>query len=185
MHEIEVKAALKNKVDFIGELAKRGCELGPVITQDDTIYVRETGTLEVYLSNSDFLRIRVEGSGRILFTFKHHAGRIVNLDSAPFEMELEVSSRETMEQILSHMGYKEAARVKKQRQKGRYEKWEICVDDVEGFGSFVELEELSSVDDDISGIQKHMQEVLSELGVDANDFIKNRYDVMLLQKHSK
>ncbi|MDB4992376.1 MAG: putative Adenylyl cyclase CyaB [Parcubacteria group bacterium] len=182
MHEIEIKAALKNKEAFIKALSERGCEFGQEIKQDDTIYAREIETLEIFLSNSDFLRIRVQNDGKTLFAFKHHPGRIRSLDSAPLELELEVSSREVMEHILSIMGYKEAARVTKVRRKTKYQNWEICIDDVEGLGAYVEVEELADSNDDIVSIQERMRVFLAEFGIGEEDLINNRYDVMLMQK---
>lgn len=185
MNEIEVKAALTDKQSFIEALSNLGCELGKEISQDDTVYARTVGSLDEYLSNSDFLRLRVQNDGKILFTFKHHSGRIINLDSAPLELELEISSRDTMEKMLALMGYKEAVRIKKLRRKTKYQNWEICVDEVEGLGSFVELEELTEENDRVQEVQERMEIFLAKLGVDAESLLKNRYDVMLMQKQAK
>lgn len=182
MHEIEVKASLADKEAFIEALCAFGCELGDEVTQDDTVYVRTTGSLDEYLSNADFLRLRVQNDGCTLFTIKHHRSRITNLDSAPLEHELEVSSRDTMEKILLLMGYKEAVRIKKIRRKTQYEKWEICVDEVEGLGSFVEIEELLEVNEGVQEVQKRMKAFLAKLGVDVENLLKHRYDVLILQK---
>jgi adenylate cyclase class 2 len=182
MHEIEVKAVLKDKEAFIAALARLGCEFGPEIKQEDTVYVREVGSIETYLSNSAFLRLRVQNDGRTLFTYKHHPARIVTLDSAPLELELEVSSREVMEKILLIMGYKEAVRIAKHRRKTTYKNWEVCVDDVEGLGSYVEMEELAETTDDVPEIKERMQAFLAEQGVGEGDILRNRYDVMMLEK---
>ena len=185
MHEIEVKAVLADKQSFIEALSNLGCDLGQEVSQDDTVYARVVGSLEEYLSNSDFLRLRVQNDGRTLFTFKHHQGRIINLDSAPLELELEVSSRDTMEKMLELMGYKEAVRIKKIRRKTHYERWEICIDVVEGLGSFVELEELMEENDTVQEVQQRMEAFLAKLGVGNENLLKNRYDVMLMQKQIK
>jgi adenylate cyclase class 2 len=182
MHEVEVKSALKDKQAFIAALSERGSELGPEIVQDDTVYVKNTGSLATYLNNSDFLRLRVENTGRTLFTFKRHTGTSKDLTSAPLELELEVSSREEMEKILILLGYKAMVRVKKVRRKTQFEKWEICVDEVEGLGSFVELEELSEVTENTQEIRNRMQAFLAELGVGGEEQLNNRYDVLLLLK---
>ncbi|MDB5189984.1 MAG: adenylyl cyclase CyaB [Parcubacteria group bacterium] len=182
MHEIEVKAVLTDKESFVKALADRGCELGPEVSQDDTVYAHTVGTLDEFLGNNDFLRLRVQNDGKTLFTFKHHPGRAINLDSAPLELELEISSRETMEKILDLMGYKEAVRIKKVRRKTTYQNWEICVDEVEGLGSFVEVEELLDANDTVQEVQQRMEAFLAEMGVGAEDLLKNRYDVMLMQK---
>lgn len=185
MHEVEVKAVLKDKEALIQALKNLGCELGEEISQDDTVYARVVGTLEEFLSNNDFLRIRVQNNGQILFTFKHHPGRIVNLTSAPLEHELEISSRETMVHILDLMGYTEAVRIKKVRRKTHYEKWEICIDDVEGLGTFVEIEELLDANDTQQEVRERMETFLASVGIGTDDLLNNRYDVMLMQKQEK
>jgi len=181
MHEIEVKGALDDKDAFISRLIERGCELGPETVQKDTVFVRDTGSIETYLSNDDFLRLREE-NGQTFFTLKNHPGRTDSLHTAPLELELTVSSRDVMEQILSYMGYQEAVRIHKRRRKGRYGNWEVCVDEVEGLGCFVELEELAEKSDEIEDIQKRMKVFLAELGVQTGDQIRNRYDILLLQE---
>lgn len=185
MHEVEVKAVLNNKEALLQALSKLGCEFGEEVSQDDTVYARVVGTLEDFLSNTDFLRLRVQNSGQILFTLKHHPGRIVSLTSAPLEHELEVSSRETMEKILELMGYKEAVRIKKIRIKTHCEKWEICIDEVEGLGSFVEIEELLDANDTQQAVRERMEAFLATVGIGAEDLLNNRYDVMLMQKQGK
>ena len=185
MHEIEVKGVLKDKEAFIAKLAERGCQLGPEILQEDTVFVRETGSVATYLSNPDFLRLRVEDGGRTLFTFKHHPMRASDADAAPLELEVEVSSREEMERILFLMRYQEAVRVMKRRRKGAYRGWEVCVDEVEELGCFVELEEMAATRDDVEPIQKRMTDFLLELGVDAGKRFKDRYDILLLEKRER
>ena len=182
MHEVEVKAVLEDTNGFVERLMEYGCELGPEILQQDTVFVRETGSVAVYLSNPDFLRLRVEDGERTLFTFKHHPMRVADTDAAPLELEVEVSSREAMEKILLLMGYQEAVSVTKRRRKGAYKGWEVCVDEVDGLGSFVELEEMVATRDNVATIQKRMTDFLLELGVDAGKRFKDRYDILLLEK---
>ncbi|MEA2701333.1 MAG: adenylate cyclase, class 2 [Candidatus Parcubacteria bacterium] len=182
MHEVEVKAALGDKQGFIAKLAERGCELLAEIAQDDTVYVRETGSLEVFLGNHEFLRLRVENNSRTLFAFKKHRTRSNDPNSAPLELELAVDSREKMEQVLLLMGYQEAMRIKKRRRKGAYENWEVCIDEVEGLGTFVELEELVGDRTEAAGIQERMKAFLAELGIDVGSELRDRYDMLLLNK---
>lgn len=181
MHEVEVKAVLPNPEAFIAKLSEHGCQLGPEITQDDTVFVREVGSLEIFLNNSAFLRLREE-KDQTLFTLKYHVDPADNHRSAPIEFELTVSSRDTMEQMLLQMGHQEAVRMKKKRRKGTYKNWEVCVDEVEGLGSFVELEELTDNPENVEQIQHRMKTFLAELGVQAGDQALYRYDILLLQK---
>lgn len=182
MHEVEVKAAVRDKEALIARLAERGCTFGPEITQDDTVYVRKIGTLDTYLANDAFLRLRVENDGRTHFAFKKHTTRATDPNSAPLELELAVDSREIMERILLFMGYQEALRIKKTRRKGTYENWEVCLDEVEGLGSFIELEELTNDPETMTDIQDRMKDFLDELSLSGTSEIRDRYDILLLQQ---
>jgi adenylate cyclase, class 2 len=82
------------------------------------------------------------------------------------------------------MGYQEAVRIQKRRRKGRYQNWEVCVDEVEGLGFFVELEELIAENENVQAIQERMAAFLSSVGVDPGNRLRDRYDVLLLQKQS-
>lgn len=159
-----------------------GCVFTQPMTQDDAIYVRNTGSLDTYLSNAEFLRLRVQGDGTVLFTMKYHEGRASDIASAPLEYETSVGSREQMERILSLMGFTEAARVKKSRIKTRHANWEVCIDEVAGLGAFIELEELAAESADIGAIQAKMRDFLASLGVEASDTGLQRYDVLILQQ---
>jgi predicted adenylyl cyclase CyaB len=73
-------------------------------------------------------------------------------------------------------------RIAKHRRKTTYKNWEVCVDDVEGLGSYVEMEELAETTDDVPEIKERMQAFLAEQGVKESDILRNRYDVMMLEK---
>ncbi len=146
------------------------------------MYVRNTGSVETYLSNAEFLRLRVQGDGTVLFTLKYHPGRAADLKSAPLEYETVVGSREQMERMLSLMGFTEAVRIQKTRIKTRFQEWEVCIDEVTDLGSFIELEELAKEDADVDPIHTAMHEFLASLGVVADDAGLQRYDVLLLER---
>ncbi len=180
--EVEVKAKLSEGTDVVEALRKLGCELSSPKTQDDTVYVRQTGSVSEYLSNAEFLRLRVENDGTTLFTLKYHPGRADDPTSAPIECESKVDSREQIAHMLQLMGFSEAVRIRKSRMKTKHGAWEICVDEVEGLGSFIELEEMADRDADIPGIQEKMREFLASLGVSQEDIGLARYDVLLLER---
>jgi predicted adenylyl cyclase CyaB len=180
MHEIEVKAVVRDKARLLEGLAALGCTLGEVIRQDDTTYVKDVSSLENYLKNSDFLRLRVQDDGAVILTLKHHPTRATDLSSAPLEHELSVSSRDQMEKVLTTLGYQEAVRIRKERRKGRHGIWEVCVDEVEGIGPHVELEQLAEPGTDVPTVREEMRQFLAALGVEEGDFLKDRYDVLLL-----
>jgi adenylate cyclase class 2 len=182
MYEIEVKAKLQDKEAVIVALEKLGCTFGAEISQDDMVYAKKVGSLEEFLGNSEFLRLRTENGGRTLFTLKHHPERKNDLSSAPLELEVVVDSRQTMEKMLSLLGFSEMVSTKKRRRKGVYQQWEVCVDEVEGLGAFIELEECTDTREDTAKIQERMRAFLASIGIKAEDYQTDRYDVLLINK---
>lgn len=183
MHEIEIKAAVRNPELTLAKLTELGCSFSEAVSQDDTVYVKNPGaTIEEFTANSMFLRTRVQDDGKILFTLKHHEGRNANdPKGVPLEYELEVSSRETMAAILGLLDFKEAVRVKKSRRTAHYENWELCLDEVEGLGTFLEVECFGTFED-AEAIQQEMIAFLHSLGIAAEDIPAQRYDIAILKK---
>ncbi|HRH24596.1 MAG TPA: class IV adenylate cyclase [Candidatus Paceibacterota bacterium] len=182
MHEVEVKAALSDKEGVMRALEERGCIFSAPLTENDTLYALQVGDMESYNRNANFLRIRERSNGDIVFTLKHHPDRHEGRpDSMPLEHETTIGSKEEMEQALLLMGYQEVVRTDKVRQKGRIGKWEVCVDDVEGLGSFIELEELTD-GKETQRVIDEMLAFLAELGIARGDMFADRYDIALLKK---
>lgn len=182
MREVEVKAKVRDREALVQALLQEGCTLGESVTERDTLYAREVGSVDAYIRNADFLRIRERGDGKIIFTLKHHPERHEGrADSMPEEHETEILSRDEMEHALLLMGYHEAVRVTKERRKGKLHEWEVCVDEVEGLGTFIELEEMSSYSDS-APIVARMKQVLRALGIEEEDIGAARYDMALLEK---
>jgi adenylate cyclase class 2 len=86
-------------------------------------------------------------------------------------------------QVLVHLGYRRVAEVRKKRciyhlPCEGYE-LEICLDEVEGLGHFVELEILAS-EECLEGARAVLQRVAAELGLTASE--RRSYLELLLQK---
>ncbi len=166
----------------MARLAALGYVLGPAMTQEDVVYAERAGSIEEFLSNQVFLRIRVTGNRKVIFTVKYHPGHgIRSDDSAPVELELEISSREEMEKILAVQGYTEIVRVKKTRQSGKLDGMEVCIDEVDRLGSFIELERLAPEGANVKEVQDELISFLMSLGIADTEVTRGRYDIMMLQ----
>lgn len=184
MQEIEIKAKLENEAQVLAKLTELGAIFSGPAVQDDTIYVAETGSLESFLSNSLFLRLRVIDGSRTVFTAKYHQNREAANDTYATEYEVDISSRDMMEQIVLLQGYAEAVRVQKTRRTAAYQGWEICLDEVEGLGSFIEVEQLAEDGADPRAIYENLKAFLVSIGVPESAVTTMRYDIMLLTKQS-
>ena len=178
--EIEVKARLKNIEALINKLSVLGVLLSEPVRQEDTIYTNlPDGEFADFKPGVNFLRIRKSG-GKVLFTLKQS---FVN-ELEGIEKELEISNEKEMEDILSLLGYHQAVKVIKTRRKAKYKDYEICLDEVEALGSFIEVEKLT--DEDSEKVQNEMFDFLISLGIEKADRVINGYDtlVYLKQKNS-
>ena len=178
--EIEVKAKLRDKNLVVEKLSARGCKFSDAKTQDDMVWVERFGSLEDFLSNEVFLRIRVENGDRVIMTAKSPKGKSGDESLVRREHEVVVSSADEARNILSLMGLREAVRVVKKRRTAHYDGYEICMDEIEGLGSFVELEKMAD-EKDAFQIQGRMMEFLKTLGINPEDQVKKGYDILMLE----
>ena len=179
--EIEVKARLKDKEGVMAKLISLGCEFSPVKTQDDMVWTEKTGTLDEFLSNRVFLRIRIQNGEKVIMTAKKPKELSGDGALVKREHEVVVDSAEEARDILDMLGLKEAVRVVKKRQTCAYKEFEICVDEIENLGSFIEMEKIAEKEE-AESIQKEMFAFLLSLGISSEDQVKKGYDILMLEK---
>lgn len=181
MREIEVKAKVVNEKDILSKLQDLGCELSVPVTQEDVVFAQRVGSMEEFLTNSVFLRIR-EGTKGIVFTLKYNPDRQGEPDAMPVEHEVTVDSRAELEAIFQLLGFKPMVTVKKTRQSGHYKNWEICIDQVEELGTFIEVEQMAEHDEDFEPIRESMMEFLRSLDIAEADLLAKRYDIQMIEQ---
>src|SRR3990167_7575141 len=140
MREIEIKLRVKNFEEIEKNLKERGCTLSEPISQHDVIYSSEVvGDIFGRSKEGDIIiRIRhLKDSAQL--NLKQQRSR--EMDNIEHETKIEDS--QTMHQILITMGWKPIIEVKKIRRKGKLGEYEICLDQVEKLGTFIELEKLT------------------------------------------
>ena len=176
MKEIEVKARIKDARKIIERLKNLGGTLSLPIQQVDTVYTKIIGKVEDYIRNDHFLRIRETSDGRFVFTVKKPLYKEV-LTKAEHETEFKDSKE--LERGLLLMGYQVASKVIKSRKIAHVSGFEICIDDVTGLGSFIEIEKMS--DGDVVLVRKELNEFLASLGVSPDDQVYKGYDIMEIE----
>ena len=179
MREIEIKIRATNLDAIKTKLEQLGCKLSDPITQHDTIYSLAANTQEEWKESKEghvVMRIRRQG-GSIEFNLKKQ--KTNELDN--LEYETEITNPDDMHKILVELGYVPQVEVKKVRRKCKLEHYEICLDEVEKLGSFVEIEELASDDANPEEIQKKLIEVLESLGLSREHVETRGYDTQIYQ----
>lgn len=175
--EIEVKAKADNLEELASKLESLGCAIAPPVRQNDAIFAdAKYGAFEEFQPNKNLLRIR-ESNGKFFFTIKQPKAN--QMDS--IEYETEISNPEGMKETLLLMGYQEVIQVHKTRRKTNHNGWEICLDEIDGLGSFVEVEKITD-EADAEKVQNELFAFLEGLGVKREDRIFDGYDTLLYLK---
>lgn len=177
--EIEVKARVGDMEAITRKLVEFDCKIGEPVEQRDTIFVAsDYGAFEEFHPGKNLLRIR-ESKGKYLFTIKQP--QVNELDA--IEHETEILDPKEMREAILLMGLEERCRVNKVRRKANYNGWEICLDEVEGLGSFIEVEKIAE-DEDAEVIQEELFKFLETLGVKRSDRVTSGYDTLVYLKNN-
>lgn len=132
--EIEVKAYADNLAKVEERLKEMGAVFIAEVSEKDTYYNHPNRD---FAATDEALRIRVADKQSFL-TYK---GRKIDAKSKTREeIEVVVSDANSANLILLRLGFKPVAEVSKIRKRYKIGVFEICLDDVEGVGTFVEVE---------------------------------------------
>lgn len=181
--EVEAKYRLLNVEDVIVRIKELNIsKVGESEYQKDIYY---TSPFRDFLENeivSEWLRIR-ETKDVCTMNYKLWLPIGAKIQNQCKEFETEISDSYAMEQILSHLSFKEVAVVEKERKSWKYEKVEISIDEVSELGSFIELEYDEEVDEsEIDGINKLFKEILSVLNAKVSERDRRGYAYAIIQK---
>ena len=172
MREIELKFKVDNLEELINKLKEEQCEISSIKLQNDTIYVQNLDDTESK-EGSVWLRVRKEND-KIELNYKKQSKKKMESE----EIEFEVSSYELANQFLKALGYLPWVEVNKKRRYSNYKEYNICIDEVERLGSFIELEILVDKDNK-EDYELALLEVAKKLGINPDKRINSHYDSMI------
>lgn len=181
--EVEVKYELFNK-----DIVKKNLESlhleQTVISerQKDTYYMPCHRNFLEHEIVSEWLRIR-ETSGKCSINFKQWLPIGAKIQNQCNEYETTLSDPEAMRQILEKLDFREIVAVEKERNSWIWGKVEISIDEVNGLGSFIELEATERIEEnEINRQQKEFAEIIKELQADVGPRDRRGYPYQLLAK---
>ncbi len=170
MIEVEVKA--RAPADLLKRLSECKAVPGAVERHRD-IYFRSP--VRDFKATDEALRIRIKDSGAYL-TYK--GPRLDSSTKTRQEVTVPVADAEALEEILTSLGFVRFAEVIKTRRKYLLDEATVAVDQVEGLGSFVEVE--MGVSADWGSARDRVLGILGNLG--AEECIRKSYLEMLLER---
>lgn len=141
MREIEVKFRVASTQEAEQALEALGIQLGEALEQDDQAFAPVGWDYASARFGKTFARLRTE-NGRHSFTVK----RPENNESC-LEYETDITDRPAMHQAILALGYYPTTRIVKRRRVGELGSFHICLDEVEGLGSFLEVEAMAEDDE--------------------------------------
>jgi adenylate cyclase, class 2 len=158
--EIEVKYEVSDTAHLIEALRAQGVTLSAPVVQEDQAYAPSAWTPGTSRIGVTFARLRQQGQ-RCVFTTKTPVDNVLACE----EFETEVHDRQQMHHALLAMGYSPTVQVRKTRRTGEAAEFSLCLDEVEGAGTFFEVEAVSEDTGDMAAMQERLASWVDRLGV--------------------
>ena len=179
MYEVEVKVpadleAVRDRLEELGASRRR------TVVQRDTYY---DAPHRSFPETDEALRIRRESTpdreAESRITYK---GPLLDDESkSREEFETGVADGETMDAVLTNLGFEAAATVRKERERYGLEEYTITLDAVDDVGEYVEVETDVEDEADLESAREGAYDVLERLGLDPDDQIRTSYLGLLLE----
>lgn len=171
--EVEVKYRVSDPAELVAALTRSGVALGDGSEQDDQAYAPAAWAYGMSKIGVPFARLRSQGS-QVLFTVK--VPQANELDCA--EQETMIADGPAMHEALRLMGFVPTVKIVKIRRVGAGAGGQVCVDDVEGLGVFIELERMVAAGESSLDVQAELDGWVRGLGV-AVQRVTQTYDSLL------
>lgn len=173
MREVEVKYRVRDTAALLMALKVREVRLGAPVRQDDQAYAPVSWSFGDSKLGVPFVRLRTV-DGRHVFTLKRPAENAMSCD----EHESEVSDRDQMHAAIVAMGFYPSVRIVKTRRTGRLGDVQLCVDEVEGLGTFLELERMIPAHLSGAAVQDELIGLVASLGIQM-ERVEETYDSLV------
>ncbi|WP_266077571.1 class IV adenylate cyclase [Haladaptatus caseinilyticus] len=177
MYEVEVKVRADHEAvrDRLNELGARA--LGTV-TQEDFYY---DAPHRDFAKTDEALRIRQEAGEDETVEVVTYKGPLVEEESKTRkEHETVVGDSETVDALLSALGFEATETVHKERERYELDGYVVTLDSVTGLGEFVEVEAAAKADD-VESVREGAFDVLVDLNLDPNEQVRTSYLGLLLE----
>ncbi len=178
MKEIEIKAKIDNIEKMREKLLALGCEFSEPLFQEDIIFLPVGIEFSDIIKGTPVVRIRLSND-KVTLTLKKKISQGNEL--IKLEKEIIISDKNTAREIVEQMGFHEVLKVNKERIECGYQDMTVCLDEVAGLGSLIEVEKMSE-DEDSAKVQKSLFAFLQTLGIDEGDKVTKGYDTLLYEK---
>ncbi|MCX6823448.1 MAG: class IV adenylate cyclase [candidate division SR1 bacterium] len=175
MRQVEVKAKVTDLDGLKNKLVLLGYFFSPALFQQDRLYLPNALAYPDIREGTITMRIR-NTNGSYSLSLKKRG----ELDFDDIEREITIDDSEQAAEMLKYMGYYQVLEISKVRQKASYNGLTICLDEVDGLGSFINVRK--TIDgDSVTDVQAQLEKFLLNFGVNPEDIVHERYDTMIYQ----
>ena len=175
MLEVEAKFAIRDPGEIRARLNRQGVQMARKQQEHDVYY---NAPHRDFAKTDEALRVRYDDAGATV-TYKGPKVRVGSA-KAREEFNLAVASGDTLEAILSRLGFQRAAGVSKTREFYEIGPVTVTLDDVEGLGSFVEIEILT--EDGQEDAARRIGAIAKGLGVDGPPIYTSYLEMLLFKR---
>ncbi|MEK7103856.1 MAG: class IV adenylate cyclase [Patescibacteria group bacterium] len=175
MVEVEIRAKINNKNEVQNKLKEIGAVLEKSIHQEDRIFGHEMFLDENKMIVEGGLSARIRQVGQdVWLEFKE----ISRNKGAGIEIKATLDNMEEGLRFFEKLGFKEAFAINKQREVYSLDGFEICLDDVEQLGSFIEIEKAVLSQDETALAKKECLSLLEKIAPESEITNKKYGDLM-------
>ena len=170
--EVEIKARVQNTDEIREHLLLRHATPSERVHERDVYFNAPDRDFGV---TDEALRLRYT-EGRCVLTYKGPKMKAYRL-KAREELNTAVESGTVVETLFTRLGYRKVAEVEKWREYFEYRGASVCLDEVIGLGSFVEIE--APPGSGKSDPEKFVREIAAELGVEGEPILLSYLELLL------
>ncbi|MFH1506613.1 MAG: class IV adenylate cyclase [archaeon] len=171
--EVEARVKVESLEDIKKKLVDMGAEFFEPKKQNDAVFKRKDLISKVAKPGDFILRIRQ--STKNILTFKALTDRA----GVWIEHETEIKDSEQLRSILEKTGFIEQVSMHKTRIPGTLGDFELCLDDIEELGTYIEIA-LDS--EDGNDAKEKIIGLLNKLGFAEKDIVHKGYVAMLFER---
>jgi adenylate cyclase class 2 len=172
MFELETKICITDKASILGVLVEHGAEKTVSQFQKDVYYNAPHRDFAV---TDEALRVRYSATG-VQITYKGPRMPTPGM-KARVEVNVGVDSGTGLEQLLEFLDFRKVAEVKKQRVEFLWKDATISIDEVEGLGSFIEIEILA--EDDLETAEQNILKIQEDLGIEGPHIMDSYLEMLM------
>jgi len=176
MIEVEVKYRVESPVKVRERVRDSGGKLLGMEREED-IYFNHP--CKDYSMSDEAVRLRIHGDGSATLTYK--GPRIGAVGKAREEASVHVDDPVQVLELLNKLGFKEVARVTKNREVYSLDNFTLYLDEVQGLGYFAEIETLVDSNEMISKAIENIMELGKKLGLNEESIVNKTYLELLIR----